>query len=178
MCSAYSNFELLNLEPLNYLLAVNLRRVDIEAADQRDQVRDHNSLAQFVDDAHGRKRAGANPYAIGVLAAIADDVKAHVAARRFDAGITFTRGRSEFARHFGDRRTLWHHLETLAQNFAALLHLAYAHPVTIEAIAEFSHMRRADRDVEIQFRIDRVRNIAANIPLYPRTAHVRPDKIV
>jgi len=90
------------------------RRVDVEATDQGDQIGDHNTFAELVDDAHRRIGAGANAYTIGIFATIANDVESHIAARRFDARIHLARGRPELARHFRDRRSLRHHLQTLA----------------------------------------------------------------
>src|SRR3972149_6821825 len=40
------------------VLPVDLRRVDVEAADERDQVGDHDALAQFIDNAHRGGGAG------------------------------------------------------------------------------------------------------------------------
>src|SRR6266576_3774049 len=91
-------------------LAVDLRRVDVETTDQRDQVSDHDAFAELVDDAHGGIRAGANSDAIRILAAVAHHVKSHVAAWRFDARIVLASRRSKFAGYFGDRRAFRHHL--------------------------------------------------------------------
>ena len=55
------------------VLAVDFRRIDVQAADQSDQVRNHDALAEFVDDAHRRVGTGADPNPIRVFAAVADD---------------------------------------------------------------------------------------------------------
>src|SRR5687767_15932630 len=94
--------------------AVDLRRVDVETADQSDQVREHDTLAELIDDGHGGKGSRPNAHPVRILATIADDIKAHIAARRFDPSVAFTSGRPEFSRHLGNRRPLGHHLQTLA----------------------------------------------------------------
>src|SRR5688572_18335098 len=94
--------------------AIDLRRVDIETADQSDQVREHDTLAELIDDGHSGKRSRPDAHPVRILAAVTDDVKAHIAARRFDPSVALARRRSELARHLRNRRPLGHHLQTLA----------------------------------------------------------------
>src|SRR5262249_46625035 len=101
-------------------LSIHFRGHDVEAGNHPHQVGDHQSAADFVDDAHRGKRPGAHLAAIRELAAVAHHIPSHVAARALDADIGVAGGRLELARHLGDHRPLGDLLEALAKNLAAL----------------------------------------------------------
>src|SRR6185369_1655199 len=109
---------------------------------------DHNSFAELVDDAHRGKRAGADAHPVRIFTAVTDHVESHIAARRLDTRVAFTERRTKFLWHLRDRRSLRHHLETLAKNFHAFLHLADAHPEAIVAVAQRADFSRAHRHFE------------------------------
>src|SRR3972149_3303654 len=167
-----------NFKYLWLVLPVDLRRVDVEAADERDQVGDHDALAQFIDNAHRGVGAGADAHPVRVLAAVGNDVKTHVPPRRLDPGVAFACARLALARPPGDGRPLGHHLEALAQDLDALMHFDNAHPVTVVAVAQLADLRRTDRHFEVQLRIDRVRDVAPDIPLDAGAAQVRADQVI
>src|SRR5512143_3929204 len=91
-------------------LAIDLRSVNVETANQGDQVGDHKPFTELVDDAHGGIGPGADAHAVRILAAVADDIETHITARRFDSRVALSRRRFELARHFCNGRTLGQHL--------------------------------------------------------------------
>src|SRR5215468_11930584 len=102
-------------------LPIDFWRVDVEAADESDKIGDHDSFAELVNDAHSRERTSPDPHAIGIFAAVADDVKTHITAWRLNSGVTLSHRWFELARHLGNGRPLGQHLQTLAQDLAAFL---------------------------------------------------------
>src|SRR5436309_7257408 len=159
-------------------LPVDLRRDQVEARDHGDQVGDHEIPAHLLNDAHRGERARADLAAVRERGAVAHHVPAHVAARALDAHIAVARRRLEVARDLGDHGARRQPLETLAQDLAALLHLADADDVAVEAVADRAHLARADRDVEVELGVDGVRLVAPDVVADARAAEVRAHPVV
>src|SRR5919109_1164190 len=159
-------------------LPIDFWSVHVKAADEGDQIRQHNPSAELIDDRHGRVRAGADAHTVRILAAIGDDIKAHITAGRLDANIALAGERLELARHFSDGWTLRQHPQALAQDFAAFLHLSDSHPITIETVAQLADCTGANGNIELEFRINGIRNIASDIPLDAGASQVWTDEIV
>src|SRR5262249_60750617 len=87
------------------------------------------------------------------------------------------RRRLEGARYARDHGPVWQLAEALAEDPAALAHLAHADDVAVEAVAECPHLATADRDVELELGIDPVRVVAAPVVGHARSAQVRPHEI-
>src|SRR5947208_1201550 len=102
------------------ILAIDLRRDHVEACDQRNQVRDHQPAAEYVDHAHRSERTGANLDPPWIAGAVADAVPAHVAASALQAYLGLAGGRLEIARHFREHRARRNLLERLAQDLYRL----------------------------------------------------------
>src|SRR5262249_18621408 len=151
---------------------VDFRRVYIETCDEGNQIRYHDAVADLLNQAHGGKRSRANTHAIGIFAAVADHIESHIPARAFDPNITLAQRRLELPRHFGDGRPLGHHLETLADDLAALLHLPDAHHIPVIRVSQRPPLAGPNRNLKFQFGIDGIRNVSPDIPLDPTGTQV------
>src|SRR5687767_13732619 len=109
--------------------SVDLGGHDVEARDQRHEVRDHDAAAHRLDEAHGVERAGPEARTITLFLAVTDDVAAHVAARALHAGVGLA-GRPHLAGQLAldvALRVLLDLVERLAEDPRALLALLDAH---------------------------------------------------
>src|SRR5438046_603611 len=68
--------------------------------------------------------------------------------------------------------------QALAEDLAALLHLAHADHVAVEAVAERAELAAPDRHVEVELGIDGVRQVAPDVVADAGTAQVRADEVV
>src|SRR5512144_652709 len=73
-------------------LSVNVPQHHINASDGRDDVRNQPSFAHFCQRLQVRVRRSAHVDAIRFRRAVADDVVAHLTARRFDRLVHLARG--------------------------------------------------------------------------------------
>src|SRR5438552_1364106 len=156
-------------------LPVDLRSDQVKARDHGDQVGDHEIPAHLLDDAHRGERARADLAAVRERGAVAHHVPAHVAARALEPHVAVSGGRLEVARHLGDHRALRELRQALAKDLAALLHLAHADHVAVEAVAERAELAAPDRHVEVELGIDGVRQVAPDVVADAGTAQVRAD---
>src|SRR5262249_60182711 len=124
------------------------------------------------------ERAGADADTIGIFGAVAHDVVAHVAARRLDPHVNLARRRLELARDLRDRRPLGNHFQALTHDFAALLELLDAHPVSVVAVAERPLLAVTDGHFEFEPGINGLRNIPADVPFDAGRPEIRPYEVV
>ena len=158
--------------------AIDLGSVHIEARDQRDQIGDHDSRADLVDDAHGGEGTGADPHPVRILAAIADDIIAHVSARRFDAHVGFACRRLELARDLGDGRPVGYLVDALAKNLATLHQFLDPDLVAVVGVAHGPPHAPAHRHLEVELGIDRIGNVPADVPLDAARTQVGTHQVV
>src|SRR6185369_13529613 len=138
------------------MLPVDFRRDEIEARDDRDQVGDHEVPAELLHHADGGERPRADLATVRERRPVAHHVPAHVAARALETHVAVARRRLEVARDLRDHGSLRHLLEALADDLAALLHLADADDVAVEAVADRAHLALPDRHVEVDLGVDGV----------------------
>src|SRR4029079_7766623 len=119
-----------------------------------------------------RERAGADADAVRIVAAVADAVPAHVAARGLDAHVRVPGRRLELAWHLAEHRTFRNAREALAQDSTRLLHLTDPHHVAVEAGAERGARAGPDRHVELELGIDRVRQVLPHVEPYAGAAEI------
>src|SRR5207244_6320735 len=106
--------------------------------------------------------------AVGERRPVAHHVPAHVAARALEAHVAIARRRLEVARHLRNDGPAGKLLQALADDLAALLHLADADDVAVEAVADRPHFASPDRHVELEVGVDRVRLVAPHAGPDPR----------
>src|SRR5438105_14598415 len=147
------------------MLPIDLRRHDVERCDESDEVSDHQSAREDVDDAHGGEAAGADLHAVSVLARARHDVVLHVAARALDAAVGLEPlGQLDLPRDLTHgRRILGELVEALAEDAAALAHFLDAAPEAVPRVALASDLALAEGNVELKLGIDRVRQVLAHV---------------
>src|SRR5205823_11739817 len=127
-----------------------------------------------VGDAHGREAAGADLHAVRVLTRPRHDVVLHVAARALDAAVGLEAlGQLDLPRDLTHGRGILGDLgEALAEDAAALAHFLDAAPEAVPRIALASDLALAERHVELNLRVDRVRQVLAHVEVHARRAQV------
>src|SRR5580692_3264983 len=96
-------------------LAIDLRRDHVQARDKSDQVRDHQSRAEFLDDTHRRERSRADVHPPWISGAVAHDVPSHIAASALEPNLAFPGRWLEIARHLREHWPARNLLQRLAQ---------------------------------------------------------------
>src|SRR5271166_943658 len=109
---------------------------------------------------------------------VADRVPAHVAAAALDPNLAFTLGWFEIARNLSEHGAVGDLVQRLAQDSRRLVHLADANHVAVHRIAQLAPLPGADRNIKVKFRIDRVRDVPANIEPKAATAQVRTNQVI
>src|SRR5438309_730887 len=79
--------------------SIHLPHDGIEAADDRDEVRDQTALGAGAERVEGGERRGAEVAAVRPARAVGEQVDAELAARRLDALIDLANGRLVPLRH-------------------------------------------------------------------------------
>src|SRR6516162_8808576 len=110
--------------------------------------------------------------------AVADRVPSHIAAATLDPNLAFALGRFEIARNFRQYRTVGDMGQRLTQDSRGLTHLADADHVTIHRITQLAPLSTANRHLEIELGIDRVRNVLADIELVAAGPQIGTNQIV
>src|SRR5207245_6764466 len=103
----------------------------------------------------GGERARADLTAVGERRPVAHHVPAHVAARTLEAHVAVARRRLEVARHLRNDGPAGKFLQALANDLAALLHLADTDDVAVEAVADRPHLASPNRNIEVEVGVDR-----------------------
>ncbi len=92
--------------------------------------------------------------------------------------LTFAGRRLEIARDFREHRPPGNLVQRLAQDLRRLRHLANPHHVAIHRVAELAPMPVANRHVELELGIHRIRDVLADVPLDSARTQIRPDQVV
>src|SRR5512139_2213773 len=153
-------------------LPVDLREDDVEAADDGDDVGDHQPPRDLLEYVHRHEGAGADLEAGGVGRPVADQVDAGLAAGALGAEVRLADGRLEDPGDLRHHRPLGNLRDGLPHDLHALPHLVDPHHVPVEAVPELPALPGADADVEVELRVHRVRLVLPQVEADARSAHV------
>src|SRR5512134_423165 len=105
------------------ILSVDLREDDVEAADDGNDVGDHQPLRDLLEEVHRHEGSGADLQPEGVHGAVADQVDPRLPARAFGAEVRLADRRLEDAGDLRQHRPVGDLLERLPHDLHALPHL-------------------------------------------------------
>src|SRR5271170_5037973 len=147
----------------NMSLPVHLAHHDVDTAQGDHRVRDVAAEAHVFKDSEMDKARRTHAVAVGVGRSIADEIKAELALRRFNAPIGLAWLGAQAAQ-FGLRihdRTGWYAVDRLFQDFERLAHLEDSQHIAIVNVAML-----AQRYAKIEAAVDAVIVHFANVVVY------------
>src|SRR5512140_4035691 len=153
-------------------LSVDLREDDVEAADDGDDVGDHQPPRDLLEDVHRHEGAGADLQPEGVHRTVADQVDPRLPARALGAEVHLAGGRLEKAGHLRQHRSIGDLCDRLPNDLDALAHLVDPHHVPVEAVSERAALPGANADLEIELRVDGIRLVLPQVEGDARSAQV------
>src|SRR5574341_100817 len=158
--------------------AVDFREDDVEAADDRHDVGDHEPLRHLLENVHRDEGGRADLEPVGVDGRVADEVDPRLAAGVLGAAVDLFRRRLERAGHLGHHGPLGDRCDGLPQDPDTLAHLVDPDHVPVEAVAQHPALSRPDADVEIELGVDRVRLVLPQVERNAGSPQVRAGEPV
>src|SRR5690606_29907132 len=149
-------------------LPVHLAHHDVDAADDGHHVRHQAAHAQGPQQLQVREARGAVVHPPRVFLAAADDVHAHLAARRLHAGVRVAL-QAHAAGDLADEIAGRNLVQGLADDADGFVELLHPHEIARVHVAVL-----ADGDAEVQTMVDAVRMRLAHVVGHARAADDRP----